>query len=210
MQTCSLYFLPGAASIGHTGGRHEYPSGQEGPNAERFPHLLVPAWLVLHKEPGEGPASSGGLPHGQPCFISSKLHHWLVWIHVNWNSCSCHVLICSRATDITGIQKPRSRLQRRHLWNMPPYGGGNGGILGEKSGIHEGVGPGKWQPDASIIQRMKIPVISIILDHLSVLPETLHLFDQSLFKIMNGVFSNLSVHSDCFIPCSIVTTWQGW
>lgn len=42
-QTRSLYFLPGAASAGHGGGRHEYPSGQEGPHAERFPHLPVPA-----------------------------------------------------------------------------------------------------------------------------------------------------------------------
>lgn len=54
-----------------------------------------------------------------------------------------------RSADITGIPKPRSGLQRRHLRNMPPYGSGNGGIPGKESGIHEGVGPGKWLPDIS-------------------------------------------------------------
>lgn len=34
IQTCSLYLLPGAASIGHSGGRHDHPSGQEGSHAE--------------------------------------------------------------------------------------------------------------------------------------------------------------------------------
>lgn len=150
LQTRSLYFLPGVASTGHGGGRHEYPSGQEGPDAERFPHVPVPARLVLHKEPGEGPASSGRLSHGQSCFISSRLHHRLTWIHVNCHWCLCRVYMCSCAADITGIQKPRSRLQGRHLWNMPPYGSRNGGIPGKESGIHEGVGPGKWLPDVSI------------------------------------------------------------
>lgn len=77
MQTRSLYFLPGASSPGHGGGRHEHPSGQEGPDAERFPHVPVPARLVLHKEPGEGPAGSGGLSHGPSSFIRSRLHHRL-------------------------------------------------------------------------------------------------------------------------------------
>lgn len=77
MQTCSLYFLPGAASAGHGGGRHEYPSGQEGANAEQFPHLPVSAWLVLYREPGKGSASSGGLSHSQSRFISSRWHHWI-------------------------------------------------------------------------------------------------------------------------------------
>lgn len=34
IQTCSLYFLPGAAGAGHSGGRHEHSSGQEGAHAE--------------------------------------------------------------------------------------------------------------------------------------------------------------------------------
>lgn len=65
MQTRCLYFLPGTASAGHGGGRHEHPAGQEGANAEWLPHLPVPRRLALHREPGERPAGAGGLSHGE-------------------------------------------------------------------------------------------------------------------------------------------------
>ncbi len=65
VQTCGLHFLPGAASAGHSGGWHEYPSGKEGAHAERLPHLPVPGRVVLHREPGERQTGSGGFPHGQ-------------------------------------------------------------------------------------------------------------------------------------------------
>lgn len=65
MQTRRLYFLPGAASAGHGGGRHEHPAGQEGAHAQRLPHLPVPGRLALHREPRERPAGAGGLPHGR-------------------------------------------------------------------------------------------------------------------------------------------------
>lgn len=110
MQTCGLYFLPGAASAGHGGGWHEYPSGQESANAERFPHLPVSAWLVLYREPGKGPASSGGLSHSQSRFISSRLHHWNCEFFLNKSEFVAHVNVM-----LWSVHVPQISLEFRKL-----------------------------------------------------------------------------------------------
>lgn len=64
-QACCVYFLPGSASSGHGGGRHEHPAGEEGPVAAGLPHVPLSARVELQREQREGPAGAGGLPHGQ-------------------------------------------------------------------------------------------------------------------------------------------------
>lgn len=58
--------------------------------------------------------------------------------------CACACVLC--IADITGIQKPCSGIQRRHLGYLPPHGSRNGRVPGEESGIHEGLGPGEYRP----------------------------------------------------------------
>lgn len=64
-QACGVYFLPGSASSGHRGGRHEHPAGEEGPVAAGLPHVPLSAGVELQREHREGPAGAGGFPHGQ-------------------------------------------------------------------------------------------------------------------------------------------------
>lgn len=155
-----------------------------------------------------------------------SLVNWLSKIYDGTQIKGCYkpvtiISMCVSDPDITGIQKPGSGIQRRHLRYLPPYGSRNGWIPGKESGIHEGMGPGKYLPWVTAMWRLQQKCKSVLNNSkkkMTVATQT-DLWHCLWYAALAVTFLSYLLschyriwhHVVSFHPlCSIVTTWRGW